>query len=66
VTLGSDDPSFFGTTIGREYEIAQEKFGFSDAELLRVTRNAVEEAFVDATTRASLLARIDDAESNMP
>lgn len=55
VTLGSDDPSFFGTSIGREYQIAQDEFGFTDVELLRVTRNAVEEAFVGEDTRKKLL-----------
>lgn len=59
VTLGSDDPTFFGTSIGREYQIAQDHFGFTPAELLQISRNAVEEAFCDAETRARLLARID-------
>ncbi|MDE2335977.1 MAG: adenosine deaminase [Alphaproteobacteria bacterium] len=59
VVLGSDDPAFFGTSIGREYEIAQKHFGFSDDELKKITRNAVEEAFVDDATRARLLARLD-------
>ena len=61
VALGSDDPTFFRTSIGREYEIAQTEFGFSDAELLQLSRNAIEEAFVDETTRATLLAKIDAA-----
>ncbi len=61
VTLGSDDPTFFRTSIGREYEIAQKEFGFSDAELLQLSRNAIEEAFVDDATRTRLLARIDAA-----
>lgn len=55
VTLGSDDPSFFSTSIGREYEIARDSFGFTEKELLRVTRNAIEEAFLDDRTRAALL-----------
>jgi adenosine deaminase len=59
VTLGSDDPTFFNTSIGREYEIAKEHFGFSDDELRQVTRNAVEEAFVDAPTRQRLLAAVE-------
>lgn len=58
VVLGSDDPSFFRTSIGREYEIAQREFGFDDTELLQMTRNALEEAFVDETTRAALMKRI--------
>lgn len=58
VTLGSDDPTFFRTSIGREYEIAQKEFGFSDAELLQLSRNAIEEAFVDQDTRAILLSKL--------
>lgn len=61
VTLGSDDPSFFRTTIGREYQLAQEQFRFSDAELLQLSRNGIEEAFVDERTRGELLSRIDQA-----
>jgi adenosine deaminase len=58
VTLGSDDPTFFSTSIGREYAIAQKHFGFSDDELLQLTRNAIEEAFVDEKTRVNLLGRL--------
>lgn len=58
VTFGSDDPPFFNTTIGNEYRIAQEEFGFTDEELLQVSRNAVEEAFVDEPTRQRLLQRL--------
>lgn len=61
VALGSDDPTFFHTSIGREYEIAHEKFGFTHEELLRVTRNALEEAFVDEATRTRLLDRVEAA-----
>ncbi len=58
VVLGSDDPTFFNTSIGKEYEIARRYFSFTDAELLQVTRNAIEEAFVDEATRTMLLADI--------
>jgi len=59
VVLGSDDPTFFDTGIGREYEIAKEEFGFTEAELVQLTRNALEEAFVDEKTRAALLSKLD-------
>ncbi len=58
VVLGSDDPAFFNTGIGKEYAIAKEEFAFSDAELSRITRNAIEEAFIDDATRAKLLAKL--------
>lgn len=65
VTLGSDDPAFFHTSIGREYEIAQRHFGFDDRALLQLTRNAVEEAFVDEETRAVLLAQVARAKEKL-
>lgn len=58
VTFGSDDPTFFGTSIGREYQIAKDHFGFTDTELRQVTRNAIEEAFVDEATRSKLRLKI--------
>jgi adenosine deaminase len=59
VTLGSDDPTFFNTSIGREYQIAKDHFGFTDRELLQISKNALEEAFVDDATRARLLAKLN-------
>jgi adenosine deaminase len=58
VTLGSDDPPYFATSIGREYEIARERMGFGDDELLEMTRNAVDAAFADEPLRAKLRARL--------
>ncbi|HEY9346055.1 MAG TPA: adenosine deaminase, partial [Inquilinus sp.] len=59
VTLNSDDPPYFATTIGREYEVAERHFGLDEAALRQVTRTALQAAFVDETTRARLLARLD-------
>ena len=58
VTLGSDDPPFFGTTIGREYDAARLHFSLSEDTLRGITRNALEAAFVDEETRSALLARV--------
>jgi len=66
VTIGSDDPPFFNTTIGKEYKIAAAEFGFTAEELLQVTRNAVEAAFVDEATREKLLKKIDSYAASMP
>jgi adenosine deaminase len=45
VTLGSDDPPFFGASIGGEYEIARTHFGFTEAELEGITATALSAAF---------------------
>ena len=59
VTLNSDDPAFFDTSIGREYDLAADELGFSRAELAGITRVALEAAFVDESTRERLLQRLD-------
>jgi adenosine deaminase len=51
VTLNSDDPPFFHTTLGAEYDDA----GLPEATLRRITRTAIEASFVDAATRRRLL-----------
>ncbi len=51
VTLNSDDPPFFNTTLGAEYSDA----GLPEAVLRQVTRTAIESSFVDAATKERLL-----------
>ncbi|MBO3758592.1 adenosine deaminase [Ciceribacter sp. L1K22] len=59
VTLNSDDPPFFHTSLAREYELAKTTMGFTEGEINAMTRTAIESAFVDETTRANLLTRLD-------
>jgi adenosine deaminase len=58
VTLGSDDPPYFGATIAGEYDVCEERMGFSEAQLLDVTRTAIDAAFCDESLRAVLRARV--------
>ncbi|MER8380187.1 adenosine deaminase [Mesorhizobium sp. M1399] len=58
VTLNSDDPPYFWTSLKREYDIAAEHFAMDDKALTAVTRTAIEAAFVDRKTRAALLGRL--------
>ena len=59
VTLNSDDPPYFATTIGHEYAVAERHFGLDEAALRQMTRTALDAAFLDEPTRARLLARLD-------
>lgn len=59
VCINSDDPPFFFTSLVREYELASETFGFSDAEINDMTRTALQCAFLDEPTRARLIAKLD-------
>ena len=58
VTLNTDDPVRVWTTIGREYAVAA-ALGFTSAELLSFTRNAVNAAFVAPERRAALFQNLD-------
>jgi adenosine deaminase len=59
VTLSSDDPPYFSTTLKREYDEARRHFGMDDKALLATTRTAIEAAFVEKKTRAALLGKVD-------
>jgi adenosine deaminase len=58
VTLGSDDPPYFGATIAGEYEVCEERMGFSEDDLRDITRTAIEAAFCDEDLRAALRSRV--------
>jgi adenosine deaminase len=58
VTLNSDDPPFFHTSLAREYEAASDEMGFSEDEIDAMTRTAIEAAFVDEPTRERLRSRL--------
>ena len=61
VCLGSDDPPYFGCSIGSEYAVARERIGLDEGELRAMTRTALEGAFADEGLRRSLLAIVDPA-----
>ncbi|HUA69666.1 MAG TPA: adenosine deaminase [Solirubrobacteraceae bacterium] len=58
VTLGSDDPPYFGATIEGEYDVCEGRMGFSDHALREITATAIDAAFCDDDLRAALRARI--------
>jgi len=62
VTLASDDPPYFGASVGGEYAVARERFGWGDAELRAITRTAIEASFAEPELRAALLERVGDAD----
>ena len=58
VTLGSDDPPYFGASVGGEYEICRERFGFDDAALRDITRTAIRAAFCEEGLKQRLMQRV--------
>ncbi len=58
VTLGSDDPPYFGATLAGEYEVCAQQFGYDDHELLEITAAAIDAAFCDEDLRVGLRSRL--------
>ncbi|MFP1643958.1 adenosine deaminase [Pontitalea aquivivens] len=59
VTVSTDDPPFFHTTMNHEYDRLAETFGWDDADFAGLARTAAEAAFCDAETRAKLLKQLE-------
>jgi adenosine deaminase len=59
VTLNSDDPPMFGTTLTDEYRRAASVLGLSPSELAGLAANGVRASFLDPGAKQSLLAEID-------
>jgi adenosine deaminase len=56
-TLGSDDPPYFGASIGGEYAIAQAQLGFDEDDLKAITATAIDAAFCDDALKCELRQR---------
>jgi len=59
VTVNSDDPAYFGGYITDNLIAAQEAAGLTEADLLRLQRNAVEIAWLPAAASEQLLSGLD-------
>jgi aminodeoxyfutalosine deaminase len=61
ITLNTDDPGLFNTTLAREYQLAQDTFGFTDEHLRELARNSFEASFLPAEKKLELLSLFDAA-----
>ncbi|MFG1946668.1 adenosine deaminase [Nonomuraea sp. NPDC048826] len=59
VTLNSDDPPMFATTLAGEYRVAARALGLGRAELAQLARNAVTASYLAQERKQALLAEID-------
>ncbi|MGB0927864.1 MAG: adenosine deaminase [Pikeienuella sp.] len=59
LTVSTDDPPFFHTTMTDEYEQLSRAFGYDETVYAEFARTGVQAAFCDETTRATLTERLD-------
>src|SRR5271166_6882127 len=55
VTLNTDDPDMFHTSLVHEYQIAQQVFGFNETELRELAKNSFRAAFLPEAKRQEML-----------
>lgn len=63
VTINSDDPPMFATTLNREYEIAAELLGLDEPGVAELARTAVGASFADPQTKRRVLNEIEAYQS---
>ena len=59
LTLNSDDPAMFRTSLVEEYQLVQETFGFSDEHLRELARNSFEASFLPPDKKVQFLDLLD-------
>ncbi len=60
-TVNSDDPAYFGGYLNANFVQTVEALNLSRDDVITLARNSFEASFIDATTRAKYLARVDAA-----
>ena len=58
VTVNTDDPAMFGTSLALEYALLIERLGFTPAEIRALVLTAVDVAWLPARQRAELAAAV--------
>ena len=59
ITLNTDDPAMFATTLNGEFQLAQDTYGFTNEQLRELARNSFEAAFLPAEKKLHFLNLLD-------
>ena len=65
VTINTDDPPLFNTTLSEEYALVAESFGYSKSEIAGFARNAFLAVGADLETKQKMLETFDTAVENL-
>jgi aminodeoxyfutalosine deaminase len=59
VTLSTDDPGMFGTTLNQEYSLVADLFGLDASDLTELARTGIRAAYCTEALRMELLSELD-------
>ena len=62
VTVSTDDPPFFGTTMTAEYEGLHRAFGWDEEDFAALNATALDAAFCDAETKERIAKKLEAAQ----
>ena len=63
VTVSTDDPPFFHTTMEREYQMLHEAFDWDDGVFAGIARTSLDAAFCDTDTKARIRKTLEAADA---
>lgn len=59
VSVNTDDPKMFNNSLEQEYQALIDTFGFTEQDIVRLIRNAIQSAWCDDAKKAELLCQLD-------
>ncbi|HYD09837.1 MAG TPA: adenosine deaminase [Acidimicrobiales bacterium] len=59
VTINTDDPLMFGTTLAEEWMLVRDAFGWSDEQMAAIARTSITASAAPDATKAAVLTSID-------
>jgi adenosine deaminase len=59
VTINTDDPALFHTSLANEFQVLSDRFGFDETVIRRVSHAAVEASWAPGSTKQELTRRLD-------
>jgi adenosine deaminase len=59
VTVSTDDPPFFHTTMAREFQMLHDAFDWDDGVFATLNRTALDAAFCDTDTKAAIAKKLE-------
>ena len=60
ITINSDDPAMFSSSLEQEYQICQNVFELTDEHIRELARNSFEASFLPAEKKLHFLEKLDN------